>query len=91
MAVAHRLYIVLCHLPAFRSPDFLHHRAADGGQAATRYGSSEEGVSEPELRQRRVPRKLSAQSAGGQQVRRLRPQKRLRYLKLGPGIVHVLR
>lgn len=91
VAAAHRLHSVLCHLPAVRSSGFLQHRAAGGGQAAPWNGNAEAGVPEPELRQRRVPRTLSGQSADGQQVRRLRPQELLRDFKLGPGILHVLR
>lgn len=91
LAPAVRLRALLYHIPALRSSGVLQHRAARGGNAATRNGNPERGVSEPELRQRRVPRPLSAQSAEGQKVRRLRPQELIRTVQLGPGIIHVLR
>lgn len=71
MAAAHGLRGVLCHLSAVRSSGFLHHRAAGGGEAAAGAGGVEAGVSEPELRQRRVPGALAAQSFSSQQVRRV--------------------
>lgn len=91
MAAAHRLRAVLRRLPALRRARFLQPRAAGGGPAARGHGSPEARVPQRQLRQRRVARALSAQSADGQQVRRLRPQERLRRLQLGPGVLHVLR
>lgn len=91
MAAADGLHPLLYHLPAVRGAGFLQHRAAGGGQAAPGHGGPEAGVPEPELRQRRVPRTLSGQSADGQQVRRVRPQELHCYFELGPGILHVLR
>lgn len=91
MAAAHGLRGVLCHLSAVRSSDFLHHRAAGGGKAAARTGGVEAGVSEPELRQRRVPGALAAQSFSSQQVRRVGAQEQLFSFQLGPDILHVLR
>lgn len=91
VVAVNRLYTLLYHLPAIRSPGFLQHRAAGGGKAAPRPGSLEAGVSEPELRQRRVPRAAPAQSVDGQQVWRVRRQKHLLSFELGPRIFHVLR
>lgn len=71
VAAPHGLCRLLCHLPVVRSAGFLQHRAADGGQAATRHGGPEAGVPQPQLHQRRVLRTLSGQGAGGQQVWRV--------------------
>lgn len=90
VAAALRLRALLRHLPAVWGAGVLQHRAAGGGAAAARHAGPDGGVPEPQLRQRRVPRALSAQSAEGQQVRRVRHWELLWGHKLGPAILHVL-